>query len=129
VSRSENRTSHSLLHASHVVAHVPRLIPALADRYHCGRARSAGVRLLGRTRPQTIPLQFENLAKVIDRCTQAIGLDRYRFTSSITAACRTPVALAHPERITAIISQNGNAYRSLSQGWNPIQKYWKGSNC
>jgi pimeloyl-ACP methyl ester carboxylesterase len=36
------------------------------------------------------------------------------------------LALAHPERITAIISQNGNAYEEgLSQGWNPIQKYWK----
>jgi len=36
------------------------------------------------------------------------------------------VALAHPKRITALISQNGNAYEeSLSDGWNPIQKYWK----
>ena len=35
------------------------------------------------------------------------------------------LALAHPERISAIISQNGNAYEEgLSQGWNPIQKYW-----
>src|SRR5216683_8155380 len=36
------------------------------------------------------------------------------------------LALAHPERVTAIVSQNGNAYvEGLSQGWNPIQKYWK----
>ena len=36
------------------------------------------------------------------------------------------LALAHPERITAIVSQNGNAYEEgLSQGWNPIQNYWK----
>ena len=36
------------------------------------------------------------------------------------------LALAHPDRIAAIISQNGNAYEEgLSQGWNPIQKYWK----
>src|SRR5579871_1831965 len=36
------------------------------------------------------------------------------------------MALAHPERITAVVSQNGNAYEEgLSQGWNPIQKYWK----
>jgi pimeloyl-ACP methyl ester carboxylesterase len=39
------------------------------------------------------------------------------------------LALAHPERITAIISQNGNAYEEgLSEGWNPIQKYWKEPN-
>ena len=36
------------------------------------------------------------------------------------------LALAHPERLTAIISQNGNAYEEgLSEGWNPIQKYWR----
>jgi pimeloyl-ACP methyl ester carboxylesterase len=36
------------------------------------------------------------------------------------------LALAHPEKITAIVSQNGNAYEEgLSEGWNPIQKYWK----
>ena len=36
------------------------------------------------------------------------------------------LALGHPERIAAIVSQNGNAYEEgLSEGWNPIQKYWK----
>jgi pimeloyl-ACP methyl ester carboxylesterase len=36
------------------------------------------------------------------------------------------LALSHPERVTAIVSQNGNAYvEGLSDGWNPIQRYWK----
>src|SRR5262249_8174399 len=39
------------------------------------------------------------------------------------------LALTHPERVSAIISQNGNAYEEgLSEGWNPIQNYWKQPN-
>jgi pimeloyl-ACP methyl ester carboxylesterase len=56
----------------------------------------------------------------------AIGLDRYAiYVFDYGAPVGLRLALAHPERITAIISQNGNAYEEgLSQGWNPIQKYW-----
>jgi pimeloyl-ACP methyl ester carboxylesterase len=70
---------------------------------------------------------FENLAKVISSFTQAIGLERFAiYVFDYGAPVGLRLALAHPERITAIISQNGNAYEEgLSQGWNPIQKYWK----
>ncbi len=70
---------------------------------------------------------FENLAKVIDTFTQTIGLERYGiYVFDYGAPVGFRLALAHPERVTAIISQNGNAYEEgLSQGWNPIQKYWK----
>jgi pimeloyl-ACP methyl ester carboxylesterase len=68
---------------------------------------------------------FENLAKVID--SQTIGLKDYAiYVFDYGAPVGLRLALAHPERITAIISQNGNAYEEgLSQGWNPIQRYWK----
>ena len=103
------------------------LIPALADRYHVVAPDLAGFRLFRCARPQRVPLHFENLAKVIDRFTQTIGLERYAiYVFDYGAPVGLRLALAHPERITAIISQNGNAYEEgLSQGWNPIQKYWK----
>jgi pimeloyl-ACP methyl ester carboxylesterase len=67
------------------------------------------------------------LSKVIDNFTRAIGIDRYAiYVFDYGAPVGLRLALAHPERVTAIISQNGNAYEEgLSQGWNPIQKYWK----
>jgi pimeloyl-ACP methyl ester carboxylesterase len=63
----------------------------------------------------------------VDGFTQAIGLKRYAiYVFDYGAPIGFRLALAHPERIKAIISQNGNAYEEgLSQGSNPIQKYWK----
>jgi pimeloyl-ACP methyl ester carboxylesterase len=73
------------------------------------------------------PYTFENLAKTIDSFTQTIGLERFAiYVFDYGAPVGFRLALAHPERITAIISQNGNAYEEgLSQGWNPIQRYWR----
>jgi pimeloyl-ACP methyl ester carboxylesterase len=81
------------------------------------------------TRPERKQFRytFENLAKVIEGFTEAIGLENYAiYVFDYGAPVGFRLALAHPERITAVISQNGNAYEEgLSQGWNPIQKYWK----
>jgi alpha/beta hydrolase fold len=70
---------------------------------------------------------FDHLTQVIDRFTETVGLRRYAlYVFDYGAPIGFRLALAHPERVTAIISQNGNAYEEgLSQGWNPIQKYWK----
>ena len=70
---------------------------------------------------------FENLTDVIDRFTETLGLDRYAvYVFDYGTPVGLRLALRHPERITAIISQNGNAYiEGLSEGWNPIQKYWQ----
>jgi pimeloyl-ACP methyl ester carboxylesterase len=56
-----------------------------------------------------------------------LGLSRFAiYVFDYGAPTGFRLAVSHPERITAIISQNGNAYEEgLSEGWNPIQKYWK----
>jgi pimeloyl-ACP methyl ester carboxylesterase len=103
------------------------LIPALADRYHVVAPDLPGFGFSDAPDRKQFKYTFENLAKVIDRFTQTIGLERYAiYFFDYGAPVGLRLALAHPERITALVSQNGNAYEEgLSEGWNPIQKYWK----
>jgi pimeloyl-ACP methyl ester carboxylesterase len=117
-----------LLHGFPTSSHMFRnLIPHLADRYHVIAPDLPGFGFSDAPDRRRFRYTFENLAKAIDQFTQAIGLDRYAiYVFDYGAPVGFRLALAHPERITAIISQNGNAYEEgLSQGWNPIQKYWK----
>jgi pimeloyl-ACP methyl ester carboxylesterase len=70
---------------------------------------------------------FDNIAAVVDRFTEVIGLKTFAiYIFDYGAPTGLRLAMKHPERVTAIISQNGNAYEEgLSEGWNPIQAYWK----
>jgi len=117
-----------LLHGFPTSSHMFRnLIPALADRYHVIAPDLPGFGFSDAPDRKRFRYTFENLAKIIDGFTQTIGLERYAiYVFDYGAPVGLRLALAHPERITAIISQNGNAYEEgLSQGWIPIQKYWK----
>lgn len=117
-----------LLHGFPTSSHMFRnLIPALADRFHVVAPDLPGFGFSDAPDRKQFRYTFENLAKVMDRFTQAIGLERYAiYVFDYGAPVGLRLAQAHPERITAIISQNGNAYaEGLSDGWNPIQKYWK----
>jgi len=117
-----------LLHGFPTSSHMFRdLIPALSDRYHVVAPDLPGFGFSDAPDRKRFRYTFENLAKVIDRFTQTVGLERFAiYVFDYGAPVGLRLALAHPERITAIISQNGNAYEEgLSQGWNPIQKYWK----
>jgi pimeloyl-ACP methyl ester carboxylesterase len=117
-----------LLHGFPTSSHMFRnLIPVLAQRYYVIAPDLPGFGFSDAPDRKTFRYTFANLANVIDDFTQAIGLDRYAiYIFDYGAPVGLRLALAHPERITAIISQNGNAYEEvLSQGWNPIQKYWK----
>jgi pimeloyl-ACP methyl ester carboxylesterase len=124
----KNRSTILLLHGFPTSSHMFRnLIPLLADHYHVVAPDLPGFGFSESPDRKQFRYSFENLAKVIDRFTQTIGLDQYAiYVFDYGAPVGFRLALAHPERITAIISQNGNAYEEgLSQGWNPIQKYWK----
>jgi pimeloyl-ACP methyl ester carboxylesterase len=116
-----------LLHGFPTSSHMFRnLIPSLADRYHVIAPDLPGFGFTDAPDRKRFRYTFENLAKVIGKFTETIGLDRYAiYVFDYGAPVGFRLALAHPERVTAIISQNGNAYEvGLSQGWNPIQKYW-----
>jgi pimeloyl-ACP methyl ester carboxylesterase len=117
-----------LLHGFPSSSHMFRdLIPPLADRYHVVAPDLPGFGFTEVPASTKYVYNFENLAKTVDAFTKALGLNRYAiYVFDYGAPVGFRLALAHPERITAIISQNGNAYEEgLSEGWNPIQNYWK----
>ncbi len=117
-----------LLHGFPTSSHMYRnLIPLLADRYHVVAPDLLGFGFSDAPDRTTFKYTFDNLAKTVDRFTQLVGLNKYAVqVFDYGAPIGLRLAMAHPERITAIISQNGNAYdEGLGSDWNPIQKYWK----
>jgi pimeloyl-ACP methyl ester carboxylesterase len=117
-----------LLHGFPSASHMFRdLIPLLADRFHIVAPDLPGFGRSDMPAREQFEYTFDNLANVIDRFTEVIGFNRYAvYIFDYGAPTGLRLAVKHPERITAIISQNGNAYEEgLSEGWNPIQAYWK----
>jgi pimeloyl-ACP methyl ester carboxylesterase len=113
-----------LLHGFPTSSHMFRdLIPALADRFHIVAPDLPGFGQSDDPKANT----FDSLADTIERFTEVIGFDRFAvYIFDYGAPTGLRLALRHPERITAIISQNGNAYvEGLSDGWNPIRAYWE----
>ena len=116
-----------LLHGFPTSSHMFRnLIPALAETYRVIAPDLPGFGFSDAPDRTNFSYTFENLATVIDRFTETIVLDRYAiYMFDYGAPVGLRLALRHPERIAALISQNGNAYaEGLSEGWNPIRKYW-----
>ncbi|MEA3178575.1 MAG: hypothetical protein QOI59_2098 [Gammaproteobacteria bacterium] len=116
------------LHGFPSASHMFRdLIPALADRFHIVAPDLPGFGQSDMPARDKFSYTFDNLATVISRFTEVIGFDKFAlYVFDYGAPTGFRLAVAHPERITAIISQNGNAYEEgLSDGWNPIRAYWK----
>lgn len=116
-----------LLHGFPSSSHMFRdLIPLLADRFHIVAPDLPGFGQSDRPSREVFTYSFENIAAVIDRFTEVIGFDRFAiYVFDYGAPTGFRIALKHPERITGIISQNGNAYaEGLSDGWSPIRAYW-----
>jgi len=117
-----------LLHGFPTSSHMFRdLIPALADDYHVVAPDLPGFGFSEAPERAPFGYTFDHLADVIDRFTTVAGFARYAvYVFDYGAPVGFRLATRHPERIIAIISQNGNAYEEgLSEGWNPIQRYWK----
>ena len=114
-----------LLHGFPTAGHMFRdLIPLLADRVHVVAPDLPG---FGNSDMPHKANTFDQIAETIDRFTETIGFDRYAvYVFDYGAPTGFRLAVKHPDRITAIISQNGNAYEEgLSEGWNPIRAYWQ----
>jgi pimeloyl-ACP methyl ester carboxylesterase len=117
-----------LLHGFPTSSHMFRdLIPKLAGEYHVVAPDLPGFGFSDAPPRTEFKYTFQNLARAIDMFAEKVGLRRFAiYIFDYGAPVGLRLALAHPERIAAIISQNGNAYEEgLSEGWNPIQNYWK----
>jgi pimeloyl-ACP methyl ester carboxylesterase len=116
-----------LLHGFPSASHMFRdLIPKLAQKYHVVAPDFPGFGQSDMPPREAFAYTFANLAGVIGKFTEALGLEKFAiYIFDYGAPVGLRMALANPERITAIISQNGNAYEEgLSDGWNPIRAYW-----
>jgi pimeloyl-ACP methyl ester carboxylesterase len=102
------------------------LIPRLADRYRVIAPDLPGFGFTEVPAERKYKYSFESLANTIDAFARALGLNRYAiYVFDYGAPTGLRLAMAHPERVTAIVSQNGNAYEDgLGDAWAPIRKYW-----
>ncbi len=103
------------------------LIPQLADRYHVIAPDLPAFGFTEAPARGEYAYTFAQLAETIGRFTEELHLNRYALlVHDYGAPVGWRLALAHPQRVTAIISQNGNAYEEgLGEAWAPIQQYWR----
>lgn len=103
------------------------LIPQLADRYHVIAPDLPAFGFTEAPARGQYAYTFSQLAQTIGQFTEQLKLERYALmVHDYGAPVGWRLAVAHPERVTAIISQNGNAYEEgLGAGWAPIQTYWR----
>jgi pimeloyl-ACP methyl ester carboxylesterase len=116
-----------LLHGFPSASHMFRdLIPELVDRYHVVAPDLPGFGMTEQPARDKFTYSFENVAKVIGRFTEVLGLGKFAiYVFDYGAPVGFRMAVKHPERITAIITQNGNTYlEGVSDAFAPIQAYW-----
>jgi pimeloyl-ACP methyl ester carboxylesterase len=102
------------------------LIPRLADRYRVIAPDLPGFGFTEVPAERKYTYSFAALAVTLEAFTEALGLNRYAmYVFDYGAPAGLRLAMAHPERVLAIVSQNGNAYEEgLGDAWAPIRKYW-----
>jgi len=117
-----------LLHGFPTSSHMFRdLIPLLSENFHIVAPDLPGFGRSDMPSRDKFTYSFDNIANVIDRFTEVVGFDHFAiYVFDYGAPTGFRIAVKHPERITGIISQNGNAYEEgLSDGWGPMRAYWE----
>jgi pimeloyl-ACP methyl ester carboxylesterase len=117
-----------LLHGYPTSSHMFRnLIPILSQKYHVIAPDLPGFGFSDAKSHDQFEYTFDNLAKTMQSFINELGLKKFAlYVFDYGAPTGYRLAMANPEKITAIISQNGNAYEEgLSTGWNPIRTYWE----
>ena len=102
------------------------LIPRLVDRYRVIAPDLPGFGFTEVPEKRKYTYTFDSLAATINSFTEAMKINRYAlYVFDYGAPTGFRLAMAHPERVTALVSQNGNAYEEgLGDAWGPIRKYW-----
>ena len=103
------------------------LLPRLADKYRVIAPDLPGFGFTEVSAERGYTYTFGSLARTIEAFTEVLHLTRYAlYVFDYGAPTGFRLAMAHPERVTAIVSQNGNAYEEgLGDAWQPIQRYWR----
>lgn len=123
----QNAPTVLLLHGYPTSSHMFRnLIPLLNDQYHVIAPDLPGFGYSDAPAYEDFQYTFDKLAEVMQGFIGQLGLQRFAvYVFDYGAPVGFRLAVANPEKITGIISQNGNAYvEGLSDGWDPIRKYW-----
>lgn len=122
-----NRPTVLLLHGFPSASHMFRdLIPELSQHYHVVAPDLPGFGMTEQPARDQFGYTFENITNVVDRFTEVLGLTRFAiYVFDYGAPVGFRLAVKHPERITAIVTQNGNTYvEGVSDAFAPVMAYW-----
>jgi pimeloyl-ACP methyl ester carboxylesterase len=125
-----NKPAVLLLHGFPTSSHMFRnLIPLLADNYHVVAPDYPGFGYSSAPSVSEFSYTFDHLANIIEKFTVAKGLKKYSlYVQDYGAPVGYRLAVKYPERVQALIVQNGNAYEEGLRGfWNPLKNYWENS--
>ncbi|HTH22410.1 MAG TPA: alpha/beta hydrolase [Nitrososphaeraceae archaeon] len=127
----EKASSILLLHGFPTSSHMFRnVIPALADKFHLIAPDYPGFGYSSMPPVDRFEYTFDHLAEIVDNFVTQIGLERYSlYVMDYGAPVGYRLAVKHPEKIEALIVQNGNAYdEGLGEFWEPLRAYWSEPN-
>ncbi|MCJ8144099.1 alpha/beta hydrolase [Ancylobacter sp. A5.8] len=116
-----------LLHGFPSASHMFRdLIPELAEHYHVVAPDLPGFGMTEQPTRDQFDYTFENITNVVDRFTEVLGLTKFAvYVFDYGAPVGFRLAVKHPDRITAIVTQNGNTYvEGVSGAFAPVMAYW-----